>query len=1028
MPNTIPASPILIWTKEEPFGEVIAQALVHLGYEARHVVGTVEDVIRATRHILPALLLVDLELFEQLENREIDEQVGASVAVPVVCLADFTQKHLLQKVSMSRVHGFIDKDATLPELKALIDAALGKLSAARQSWEERQRLCEERKDADVSVDSLSDSELLFASAFDALSARAAIIDEDGFIVAVNDAWRRFGQQNGACTWSIGEGANYVQVCDSARGKEAEGAPEAGEMIRELLAGRREELRWEYPCQSPSGELWLVMHGTRFHVGHRVRVLLVHEIVSERQTAEADRGQSHQRFRPIVAQDVTEVQRAEKLASDAVQRLRTASEALKRQARERKKAETELVAARKRYQLVCEQAPLALSIMLPDGTFEYLNPRFTELFGYTIQDLPHRAAWTSTSYPEQDQTDTVRAYWDEIGKFHGVSGSPSLTLAVIRCKRGERKVARCRTVDLDDGKQICVYRDVTREIELQEHLLKAKNDWERTFDAVSDLIMILDKDKRIVRVNKAVTEFLGLPFKEIIGETCYSLIHAQDRPPSYCPHSQIVSGQEEVCAEALVTAKGKSLSVAHYPLWDQAHQCIGTVFVGKDVTEQRARENQLKFSEQRFRAIFESTRDPMFIKDASLKYALANPAMVNLVGIKESEFIGHGVEGLFSEDSIELLKDSDARVLAGQTIELELATKLQGEPALLLLIKTPLVDGSGSVAGICGIIHDLTGRKPVRAIALPEPKSVRSRAMRLTLEKALRAAQFDTTILLAGETGAGKDYLAKFIHQNSKRSGGPYFVLNCASLPSELAESELFGHEGGAFTGAKTRKRGILELAEGGTLLLNEIGELPLALQAKLLTFLDTRQFLRVGGEYPVSVNARLIAATNRDLEKEAANGTFRFDLLYRLNVYHVTVPPLRERLDDLATITRRILASLSEEFQLPAVPRLSAAVLEKLGRYRWPGNVRELRNVLERALILSEGGPLSEDSIVLPEDLSEQGRRTFVIPEDRLLNEVVAEFKRVLVDAAVKKCHGNKTRAARLLGIPRSSLINYQKT
>lgn len=170
----------------------------------------------------------------------------------------------------------------------------------------------------------------------------------------------------------------------------------------------------------------------------------------------------------------------------------------------------------------------------------------------------------------------------------------------------------------------------------------------------------------------------------------------------------------------------------------------------------------------------------------------------------------------------------------------------------------------------------------------------SPVMQTVLAACREAAGTDSLVLLLGESGSGKDYLARYIHNHSKRAVGPYLSINCAAVPEELAESELFGHEHGAFTGTQGRKRGLLELAENGTLLLNEIGDLSLRLQAKLLTFLDTRKFTRVGGEKEVSVNARIIVATNRDLEKEAATGRFRQDLFYRLNVLSIEVPPLRE--------------------------------------------------------------------------------------------------------------------------------------
>ena len=199
-------------------------------------------------------------------------------------------------------------------------------------------------------------------------------------------------------------------------------------------------------------------------------------------------------------------------------------------------------------------------------------------------------------------------------------------------------------------------------------------------------------------------------------------------------------------------------------------------------------------------------------------------------------------------------------------------------------------------------------------------TIRLKQLAQPCKKLSRRPQAQCSVLLLGESGTGKDYLARFIHNHSSRAEGPFFAINCAAVSPELAESELFGHESGAFTGARGRKRGLLELAQQGTLLLNEIGELLPALQAKLLTFLDTRSFTRVGGEVNVSVDARLIAATNRDLEKEVSEGRFRNDLFYRLNVLSIRVPALRERIEDIPILAREIIALLVAEMDLSYTP------------------------------------------------------------------------------------------------------------
>ena len=303
-----------------------------------------------------------------------------------------------------------------------------------------------------------------------------------------------------------------------------------------------------------------------------------------------------------------------------------------------------------------------------------------------------------------------------------------------------------------------------------------------------------------------------------------------------------------------------------------------------------------------------------------------------------------------------MRELDLRVLSGQSVEEQRALSINGVEAIWDIFKVPLRDASGAIVGLCAIARDVTDWR--QQPPLPRDILYKSEAMLSTLKLAQAAAKKGSTILLLGESGSGKDYVARLIHENSGRSTGPYFSINCAAIPSELAESELFGHEKGAFTGAGARKRGLLELAEGGTLLLNEIGELPLLLQAKLLTFLDTRRFTRVGGEKEITVNVRLLAATNRDLRKEVKKGRFREDLYYRIDVLTIKVPPLRERREDIPILVGQILQRLHAELQFAKPPWIGEQTMELLKAYRWPGNVRELRNVLERAVMLSDGAAI----------------------------------------------------------------------
>lgn len=308
----------------------------------------------------------------------------------------------------------------------------------------------------------------------------------------------------------------------------------------------------------------------------------------------------------------------------------------------------------------------------------------------------------------------------------------------------------------------------------------------------------------------------------------------------------------------------------------------------------------------------------------------------------------------------------------------------------------------------------------------------SDAIRDTIALARRVAASEVfAVLLQGESGTGKDLVAKAIHYTSDRADKPFVAINCAAIPANLLESELFGYEKGAFTDAKARKEGLFEQAEGGTLLLDEIGELELGLQAKLLRVLEEGTFRRVGGLKDISLDARVIAASNRDLETESAAGRFRLDLYYRLSVLLINHPPLRERGDDVLLLAEHFIGTQNRSMRKTPVRGLSPEAKHAFRRYRWTGNVRELRNVIERALILEDGdfitlkylprGLAGESELVMGGEDGDDGEvsRYIHLPPDGISLDA-AELS--LVRQAIRRCGGNRTRAAALLGITRDQV------
>jgi DNA-binding NtrC family response regulator len=294
---------------------------------------------------------------------------------------------------------------------------------------------------------------------------------------------------------------------------------------------------------------------------------------------------------------------------------------------------------------------------------------------------------------------------------------------------------------------------------------------------------------------------------------------------------------------------------------------------------------------------------------------------------------------------------------------------------------------------------------------------RSPALRRTLEQAARVAQHrDVTVLIGGETGTGKELLARALHYHSPRAAAPFVEINCAAIPANLLESELFGHEKGAFTGATGAKPGLMELANGGTVFLDEIGNLPLDLQPKLLRALEGREIRRVGGQQTRKVDIRVVGATHVDLAAAVGRGEFREDLFYRLNVVALVLPPLRERGDDVELLAETFVNRIATQYALP-VPPLSPEVRAALRSHHWPGNVRELRNVIERALVLSPPGTL-ELTEPLGRQVPETPRGEGTLPFPATIKAIT----QAAAQAMLQLVTGNKSEAARRLGISRPRL------
>jgi transcriptional regulator with PAS, ATPase and Fis domain len=415
----------------------------------------------------------------------------------------------------------------------------------------------------------------------------------------------------------------------------------------------------------------------------------------------------------------------------------------------------------------------------------------------------------------------------------------------------------------------------------------------------------------------------------------------------------------------------------------------------------------------------------------------------LIGIDADEAVGRHIKDVIKETHLhEILKDGKARIadilyIAGrqQVISRIPLKDLQGR--ILGAVGKGVFSKISKVAELSERIDRLSDQVQYYKQQVADLKGGstivgRSAAIVKLKENALLAAKSNASVLITGESGTGKEVAAHFIHLNSSRASGPFIRVNCASIPRELFESELFGYEGGAFTGARSQgKPGKFELANGGTILLDEIGEMPRPMQAKLLRVLQEKTVDRLGGTRPIPADFRLIAATNRDLQEMVRNGDFRMDLFYRINILSIHAPQLRDIREDIPVLATHLIRLLNEEMGWGA-SAISPEAMEELRNYEWPGNVRELRNVIERAMIIAK------ERLIRPEDLPDRIRRSDTesgsassagaAPRTGNLRRILAETERQVLQETLRRAAGNKTKAAKILGIHRTSLYEKMKT
>ena len=594
--------------------------------------------------------------------------------------------------------------------------------------------------------------------------------------------------------------------------------------------------------------------------------------------------------------------------------------------------------------------------------------------------------------------------------------------------------------------LAVVRDITERKRIEAAFRGSEECFRMLVESVKDYaIFMLDPGGRVASWNSGAERVKGYQADEIIGQH-FSRFYTEEDIEGGKPDRElkIAASQGRLEDEGWRVRKDGSrfwANVVITAIRNGRGELVGFAKVTRDFTDRKKIEEDVQLSEQRFRALFEFSPDAVLVTDQQGKITEVNGQVENCFGYHRAELLGQPVEILIPErfrnahpaHRKEYNANPRTRPMG---IGLELRGRRKDGSDFPVDIMLSTVDTThGKI--VLSVIRDLSEKARIQEELerrereknyLEEELNTENRfediigespSLRKVLKEAETVAATDVTVLILGETGTGKDLIARAIHELSSRRGRTLVKLNCAAIPTGLLESELFGHERGAFTGAISQKIGRLELAHQGTLFLDEVGDLPLELQPKLLRALQEKEFERLGGTRTIPVDIRLVAATNRNLEKMVADREFRSDLYYRLRVFPITIPALRERREDIPLLVRYFVTKHARRMdkQIESVP---PDVMKALTKWDWPGNIRELENFIERAVILTKGSalrvPLAE--LDLPPETSAEEDATLETSEREHILRVLRESKGVIAGA---------NGAAARLGLKRTTLNSKLK-
>jgi formate hydrogenlyase transcriptional activator len=569
------------------------------------------------------------------------------------------------------------------------------------------------------------------------------------------------------------------------------------------------------------------------------------------------------------------------------------------------------------------------------------------------------------------------------------------------------------------------------------------DLQQIVDVIPQTITVLDPNGTIIYANQAVLDYTGLTIDDVMKSDFRDRVfHPEDIERLRDERRQALARGEPFENEQ--RARGKDgkyrwFLIRYKPLLDETGQPLRWYASGTDIDDLKRAEARLRHDQRELRQLVDSLPQHVLVLDAEGSILQVNRMMLDYLGHSLKEMQNPATDDRIKRDlhpdDLERVQ-TERRVGLSRGVPFEIEKRSLGNDGQFrwfLFRYKPLLDEKGRIAKWFVTATDIEDRKQAEERIRNETFALReeidrtsmseeivgsSRPLRRVLAQVDKVAPADSTVLIFGETGTGKELIARSIHKRSKRAERAFIAVNCAATPPSLIASELFGHEKGAFTGAAQRRLGRFESADGGTLFLDEVGELPLETQIALLRVLQDKKIERVGSSKSISVDIRVLAATNRDLSAAIAAGTFRQDLFYRLNVVPIEIPSLRERKDDIPLLVEYLIDRYAQKTG-KKIKRMERKTLELFEAYDWPGNVRELQNVVERAVILSDGDIFSVDETWFRTRPQRLAGPTVPFADD------LSQRERELIESALQESKGKTagpSGAATRLGIPRQTL------